>query len=135
MKPTSVKSLITFLYFSELAEGITFFEEMLGLSPVETQDFARIYPFTDKAYIGIVAGASGFLQPQAENAVLITLVVDDVCSWYDYLQERGVVLLTEVKHNPSINIRCFFFEGPGGYKFEVQEFLSPIARRIFHEEA
>jgi hypothetical protein len=125
--------LITFLYFSDMAEPSQFFEQVLELEPVVTESFARIYRLSSTGYVGVVVGSQGFLQAKSESAVLTTLVVRDVDGWYQRLAAKGVKLLSELKLHPEIQIRGFFFEGPGGYKFEVQEFLRPEAIALFHQ--
>jgi catechol 2,3-dioxygenase-like lactoylglutathione lyase family enzyme len=64
--------------------------------------------------------------------VLCTLVVDDVPDWYARLRERGVKILREPRVYDDIQVHCFFFEDPGGYAFEVQQFLKPELADIFH---
>lgn len=83
------------------------------------------------AYLGIVAGDKGFHTPQERNAVLVTLVVNDIEGWYERLKSRGVKLLTELQHREEIQIRCFFLEDPGGYSLEVQQFLKPHLAELF----
>ena len=121
----SISSQITFLYFDDLISVIPFFEETLKLELVTEQDAARIYRMAGSAFIGIVDSAVGHWQARAENAVLISLVVDDVQGWYDYLKAEGVRLLTGIRRPEIAPVECFFFEGPGGYHFEIQRFLDP----------
>ncbi len=126
-------SQITFLYFRDLEAPARFFEDILGLTLVEQQSFARIYRVAGSAFIGIVNGTGGFLRPQEQNAVLITMVTDRVDEWYEQLRDAGVNLLSDVQINSVINIKGFFFEGPGGYRFEVQQFLRPDLLNTFHK--
>ena len=65
--------------------------------------------------------------------MLITFCVDDVPGWYEYLRGKGVKILREMQNRPDNQVRCFFFEGPGGYSFEIQEFLNPEKAGIFHK--
>jgi predicted enzyme related to lactoylglutathione lyase len=130
-----MQSQITFFYYPELAPAAAFYEEVLGLSVVMDQGWARIYHVSGGAFLGIVAGDKGFHRPQEKSAVLLTLVVDDAAAWYTYLQERGVHLLTELRHREDIQIRCFYLQDPGGYSIEIQEFLQPEVRREFGGEA
>lgn len=123
---------ITFLYFDDLDKPSRFFEDILQLTLVEQQSFARIYRTAGDAYIGIVSGTGGFLRPQECNAVLITLATDHVDEWFEYLRAAGITLLTDVQHNATINIKGFFFVGPGGYAFEVQQFLRSDLANTFH---
>jgi predicted enzyme related to lactoylglutathione lyase len=120
-----IESQITFLYYSDLEPVASFFENTLGLDLVVDQGWAKIYRTGGAAFLGIVAGDRGFHQTQEKNAVLITLVVDDAVQWYAYLRKQGISLLTQLQVRDEIGIRCFFFEDPGGYTFEVQQFLEP----------
>lgn len=127
----NISSQITFLYFDDLVSVIPFFEETLNLEPVTEQDAARIYRVSGNAFLGIVDGAVGHWQAKADNAVLITLVVDDVLGWYDQLKANGVTMLTGVEKPRIAPVECFFFEGPGGYHFEIQRFLDPETAKTY----
>lgn len=128
-----VRAQITFLYYDDLEPADEFYREVMQLELVEDQGWVKIYSVKGNAFVGIVCGERGFHQPQEENAVLITLVVDDVFGWYDYLKGKGVKLLTEVREVKDIQIRAFFVEDPGGYSIEIQQFLAPEVARIFHQ--
>lgn len=127
------QSQITFLYYHEVEPIAAFFQEVMGFELVEDQGWAKIYRITGDAFLGVVAGERGFHTPQEKNAVLVTLAVEDVPGWYDYLQGKGVKMLTEMQHAPDIGVRGFFFEDPGGYAFEVQQFLKPHLAEVFHK--
>ena len=131
MKRPSLQSQITFLYCRDLARAARFYEDVLQLELCDDQGDARIYRVAEKAFVGIVDGAKGHCQPQETNAVLVTLISENVEDWYTYLKECGVKLLTEVKQPQSFPVRCFFFEDPEGYQYEVQRFLDPETARRF----
>ena len=126
-----VQSLITFLYYHQIEPAASFYEDILGLELVEDQGWAKIYRAGGNAFLGIVAGEQGFHAPQDKNAVLVTLVVDDVPVWYDRLAGLGVKMLSELEHRQEIGIRCFFLQDPGGYSIEIQQFLMPRHAQIF----
>ncbi len=127
------QSQITFLYYQNLAPIAAFYQDVMGFELVEDQGWAKIYRVGGDAYVGIVGGEKGFHRPQEKNAVLITLVVNDVPAWYDYLKGQGVTMLSELQHSQEIQVRGFFFKGPGGYTFEIQQFLKPELAKIFHK--
>lgn len=133
IKPAT--SQITFLYFDELDTPHRFFTEVMELEMVEQQDFARIYRVSSTAFVGAVTGSKGYLRPQERNAVLVTLLVNDIEAWYLRMQAEGVEITRPLEERPDINIRCFFLTGPGNYSFEIQEFLSPALREIFHQRS
>jgi len=127
----TIQSQITFLYYREIGPIASFYQDVMGFDLVEDQEWAKIYRIGGNAYLGIVAGEKGFHKAQEKNAVLVTLVVNDVPGWYDYLKGKGVEMLSALQHKKDIQIRCFFFKDPGGYTFEVQQFLKPDLAQIF----
>ena len=129
-----VQSQITFLYYRDLEPIDRFYQEVMGFELIEDQGWAKIYSVNGNAFVGIVDGEKGFYKPQEKNAVLITLVVDDVFWWYDYLKGKGVKLLTEIKEYKEIQVRCFFCADPGGYSIEIQQFLNPDVARFFYRD-
>jgi predicted enzyme related to lactoylglutathione lyase len=126
-----LSSQITFLYFKELAGPAHFFEEVLGLQKVDDQGFARIYRISGGAFIGIVDEAQGYCDAPAAKNVLITLVTDDVHQWYERLQAAGIAIDAAPAIHEKANVEGFFFEGPGGYAFEIQKFLNPAIAMHF----
>jgi predicted enzyme related to lactoylglutathione lyase len=133
-KPIVAQSQITFFYYRDLESAARFYEQTMRFELVEDQQWAKIYRVAGTAFMGIVAGDKGFRRPQEYNAVLLTILVNDVYSWYAYLQELGVKFLTEVQDKPDIQVRCFFIEDPGGYAIEIQQFLRPDLVKIFHSD-
>jgi len=127
------QSQITFLYYRDLRPVAAFYEETMGFQLVNDQGWAKIYRVSGNAFLGIVDEQKGFLKTQEKNAVLITLLVNNVPEWYDYLKQAGIKLLTEAQEKENIQVRCFFFEDPGGYVLEIQQFLNLDVARIFHE--
>ncbi len=125
-------SQITFLYFKSLTEPTHFFEEILKLQKIDDQGFARIYQLAGGAFIGIVDEASGYCDAPAEKNVLITMVTEDVYGWYERLKGAGVAIDTPPAVQAKANVECFFFEGPGGYAFEIQRFLNPKTAAYFN---
>jgi len=129
-----IQSQVTFLYYDDLKAASEFYGDVIGFRLVEDQKWAKIYRASGGAYVGIVAGKKGFHQAQESNAVLLTLLVDDVTAWYEYLQSRDVKIVSELAEKEDIQVRCFFLEDPGGYSIEIQRFLKPELVQIFHRD-
>ena len=125
------QSQITFLYYNDLEPIAKFYQDVMGLKLVVDQGWAKIYAVSETSFVGIVDGTKGSHKPQEKNAVLVTLVVDDVYAWYDYLKGQGVKMTSEVKEHEAIQVRGFFCEDPGGYSIEVQKFLDPETALTF----
>ena len=133
MPPTRIASQITFLYYQNLAAAQQFYEGILGLEKVEDQGWAKIYRVSGTAFVGLVDEAHGSLKAQPENAVMLTLVVDDVPGWYAYLRENKVKIRQEYGRSETIQIEYFFAEDPGGYVLEFERFLKPELTAVFHQ--
>jgi predicted enzyme related to lactoylglutathione lyase len=125
------QSQITWFYYRDLDEASEFYEMTLGLERVLDQGWTRVYRTGVSSFLGLVSGEMGFKQPQAESAVLISLIVDDVDAWHAHLQGKGVRFLRDLGDFPAIRIRNFFIQDPGGYAVEIQQFMDPEHARIF----
>jgi len=123
MNDMSFQSQITFLYYKNLSRAAEFYENIMRFELCDDQGAAKIYRTYSNAYIGIVDEKTGHCRAQETNAVLITLVTEDVEQWYNYLQSKEVKILTEVMQPESFPVKCFFFEDPEGYQLEIQKFL------------
>jgi predicted enzyme related to lactoylglutathione lyase len=131
MSLTPFQSQITFLYYDDLGPPSAFYGDLLGLEMVVDQEMARIFRAAGHAFIGIVDGAQGYHQVRAENSLVISLTVENVDRWYDHLLNSGVKIITELCDHERALVRSFFFEDPGGYTLEIQEFTRPEDRLVF----
>jgi catechol 2,3-dioxygenase-like lactoylglutathione lyase family enzyme len=121
-RPT-VASQITFFYYRDLEPIAHFYEEIMGFERVEDQGWAKIYRVNGRAFMGIVDEQRGFHRVQERNAVLLTLVVDDVWAWYNHLKSQGFEVPKEPVISDEVKVEYFFFRDPGGYVIEIQRFL------------
>lgn len=133
MATSPPKSTITWFYYDNLDEASKFYGTTLGLELALDAGWAKIYRTTGNAFIGLVDAqeGKGVRQTQETNAVLLTLVVDDVPTWYERLSTAAAKLQSEVKILEEVQIRTFFLSDPGGYSLEIQEFLDPKVRSTF----
>ena len=127
----AVASQITFFYYRDLTPIAHFYEEVMGFERVEDQGWAKIYRVNGRAFMGIVDEQRGFHRAQERNAVLLTLVVDDVWAWYNYLKNQGIEIPKEPAISDQVKVEYFFFQDPGGYVIEIQRFLKPELEEPF----
>lgn len=122
----NISSQITFLYFKNYEAGCHFLNEILGLEEALDVTWAKVYQSTNKSFIGAVNKPDREIQM---NDVLISLTVDSVEKYYkDYVGK--VENLTPIKFF-EFGLKSFFFDGPEGYKFEVQEFTNEEIKQLF----
>lgn len=131
MSKLSPSSQITFLYFDDLDKAKKFFDEILQLERANDQGWAVIWKAAGKSFIGAVDRRKGSLKTVNRGGVLISLTVSDIEAAYEAIKKRSPVSLTEIKEMKDIGLRSFFFKGPEGYDFEIQQFTSEEMKKIF----
>ena len=127
----NISSQITFLYFNDYETGCEFLESVLELEPVYDPGWAKVYRSVGDAYIGAVKAKDGSIDGSKKGGVLISLTVENVDNYYKKFKELKVTDLSEIKHFDDIGLRSFFFKGPEGYDFEIQEFLNKDLKELF----
>ncbi len=122
----NVTGQYVFFYYHDLGAPTGFYEDILGFKPTFTEDWIRIYQVTPTSYLGIAADSEGaFHAPQENNAVMFSIVTDDVDGWYARLKSYPeVTFLKEIFNHPSAPIRAFMIADPGGYTLEVFQWLT-----------
>ena len=132
MANLQLTSNITFLYFNDLEAAKPFFEEVLGLEKAYDPGWAAVYRLRDKAFLGAVDNHSGSIQVTSTDSVLISLTVDNIEEGHESLKgSRGVEGLSEIKQVKDLALKSFFFTGPEGYHFEVEQFTSGALSELF----
>ena len=132
MANLQLTSNITFLYFNDLEAAKPFFEEILGLEKAYDPGWAAVYRLRDKAFLGAVDNHSGSIQVTSTDSVLISLTVDNIEEVHESLKgSRGVEGLSEIKQVKDLALKSFFFTGPEGYHFEVEQFTSGALSELF----
>ncbi len=121
----SIKENTLMFYYKDLAGVAPFYEKTLGLTKTFDKDWVKIYQLTPSSSIGIVQeGETSFHRAQADNAVMLSIVTDDVDAWYERLkQAEGIVFLKEIYNNENVPIRAFLVADPGGYSVEFFQWL------------
>lgn len=126
-----VRSQITFLYYRSLEAAASFYGEALALDLAADYGWTKIYRVSGNAFLGIVDEDVGSLEVQERNAVMISLVVDDVDRWYRRLSDADVTILADMAERHGV-IRSFWCQDPGGYVLSIEQFIDPDAAGIFH---
>lgn len=132
MAKLQLTSNITFLYFNDLEAAKPFFEEILGLEKVYDPGWSVVYRLRDKAFLGAVDNHSGSIQVTSTDSVLVSLTVSNIEEVYEELKGcKGVEGLSEIKQVKNLDLKSFFFTGPEGYHFEVEQFTSGELSELF----
>jgi catechol 2,3-dioxygenase-like lactoylglutathione lyase family enzyme len=122
MERPAIQQQVTFLHSEDLEETRVFYENVLGLSLVLDQGLCLIFRTTADAYLGFCQHLQG---AEFLSGVIVTLVTDEVETWYGYLEQQGLLIDKPPEYNEKFNIFHFFLRDPNGYLIEIQRFLSP----------
>jgi catechol 2,3-dioxygenase-like lactoylglutathione lyase family enzyme len=123
-----IDSQITFLYTHNLAQTAHFYEEIMGLQLKLDQGTCRIYQVSQDGYLGFCKrtnAAAPSAEPDTPH-VILTMVVPNVDTWYQYLKEQDVRLEKPPATNHDYKIYHCFLRDPNGYLLEIQQFLHPF---------
>jgi extradiol dioxygenase family protein len=118
-----VRDQVTFLYYADLAAPRRFYGALLGLSPYYETPWVTLYRSAPHATIGVVKRPDDQVSAEAKrDAVMVSIVTDDVESWYQQLKRGGQVKFEkEIYDHPQVPIRAFLIRDPAGYSVEVFE--------------
>ena len=126
IQPPAIKENTIMFYYKDLAAVVPFYEKTLGLTKTFDEDWVKIFQLTPGSSIGLVQeGETSFHRAQADNAVMLSIVTDDVDAWYRRLKAtEGIVFLKEIYNNENVPIRAFLVADPGGYSIEFFQWLN-----------
>ena len=122
-------SQITFLNFRDFECGKDFIKNTLGLPEVYNIGWAVVYRAAERAFLGAVDGGKSELGKK--DGVLISLTANDAEKFHSRISARLGEAVSDVKEIPSAGLKSFFFTGPDGFQFEIEEFLLPELKDIF----
>ena len=127
MKNLGIEGVVIFLYYDGLETASNFYREIMNFKLVLNREWVKIYQLKDGAYIGLVKkgkSASPSLQRTSNatsKAVMISMMVSDVQSWYRYLQDQKVKLEGEPSLGKDIGRTAFRLWDPEGYVIEIMD--------------
>ena len=84
------------------------------------------------AFLGAVDNAQGSIQVDSTSSVLVSLTVANIHEVHAALEgAEGVDGLSPIKQVKEMALESFFFTGPEGYHFEVEQFASGELQKLF----
>ncbi len=132
MAKLDLTSNITFLYFNDMEAAKRFLSQTLGLSVAYDPGWACVYRLRDKSFLGAVDNSAGSIKVDSTSSVLVSLTVSNIHEVHQALQGAfGVEGLSPIKQVKDLALESFFFTGPEGYHFEVEQFTSGELRELF----
>ncbi|MGI9203093.1 MAG: VOC family protein, partial [Woeseiaceae bacterium] len=119
----SLTSQVTMFYYKDIEPAAYFYGELLGLEKTFDLTWVKFYKTGPASTVGLVTeGDGGWHKVQDTNAVMLSLVTEEVDAWYERLRDKeDLTILKEIGDGGPV--RSFLLEDPGGYTVEFFEWL------------
>ncbi len=116
-----IDGMITFTYYKDIEKAAEFYSETLGFDMVMNRDWVKILKVGLDSHIGLVNAEKGYLKPQKDKPVMLSIFVEDIDKWYNILEEKSVKTNHPPQKSGDIDMRGFLTWDPEGY---IVEFLT-----------
>ena len=117
-----IEGMITFTYYNDIEKAAEFYGETLGFESVMNREWVKIFKVGKDSHIGVVNAEKGYLKPQEEKPVMLSIIVEDVDELYKMLQEKDVKTNHPPQKSGDIDMRGFLTWDPEGYVIEFLTF-------------
>ena len=119
----AIDSQITMFYYTDIGPPAEFYENIIGLEKTLDWSWVIFFQTGPSSFIGLVTeGPGAYHDVQPHNAVMLSLVTNDLDLWYARLKGKGDVTFLKPLGN-SGPIKNFMVEDPGGYTVEFFQWL------------
>tara|TARA_B100000686_G_scaffold338814_1_gene411910 strand:+ start:4483 stop:4971 length:489 start_codon:yes stop_codon:yes gene_type:complete len=119
----AIDSQITMFYYTDIGPATKFYGDIIGLEKTLDWSWVIFFQTGPSSFIGLVKeGEGAFHRVQPHNAVMLSLVTNDLDLWYARLKGKDDVTFLKPLGN-SGPIRSFMVEDPGGYTVEFFQWL------------
>jgi len=129
------KATVTWLYYKDMVAMENFYQEVLGLTRVADQGWAKIYRGSESGYVGLVDERRGMHSFTEKKAVNVSFIMDDLDGWFKYVKDNNSFTLREdsVSTGPESKYRAFVGYDPEGYYFEFDTFYKHADNTLLME--
>lgn len=121
-----VTAQISHLYYANLDEAVTFYQNILGLKLIDSSTVA----ISEDAYIQLHAFDELHGGNQAKSTA-IAFLTKQLPDWYDHLQAQNIPIKYTYKPRESGPHDGFVAIDPGGYLLEFEEFKQHPENELF----
>lgn len=125
---TSFASQVTFLDFEDYRAGKDFMTRVLQLENVYDIGWAIVCGAAGRAFLGLVDREKQ-THPHPEG-LLISLTTDCIEAWHRHIS--AFLQVSPIAEVPGAGLKSFFFTGPEGYRFEIQQFTAELPGKLFY---
>lgn len=120
-----IRATVQWLYYTDLPAMQNFYQQLLGVSMICDQGWAKIYQVSPSSFIGLVDGAKGLHKVSDSARVTVSFFTHNVESWFAKAKNTaGLALRTpEITHEGKM-VSLFVAYDPDGYFLEWDQFAN-----------
>lgn len=113
---------ITFFYYNDLERADDFYSTIMEFEKVIDLSYARVFKITEGAHIGIVNSEEGYLKPSKDKPVMLTIIVENIESWFNNLKEKGINVKEGMVRRKKPDMTTLLIRDPEDYVIEILQF-------------
>ncbi len=120
------KATVLWMYYEDLARAERFYEDVIGLTLMVDQGWAKIYPTSATGFIGLVDGEKGMHQATPDKAVTVSFLTSEVDAWFEHLERQAELEKLQLRHDEVLDegfVRVFVAYDPENYFLEFDTFM------------
>jgi len=121
-KELGIQGTIFWLYYKDLQEAQTFYQNNLNLNLLVDQGFAKLYGSSATGFIGLVDESKGLHRFSEKKSVNIGFFTENIGKWYEYLLEKGLKMKDSLEEAVKGRVRAFVCYDTAGYFLEFDTF-------------
>ena len=121
-KNLMIQGTICWLYYQDLSEAQSFYQNLMNLELLVDQGFAQVYASSPSGFIGLVDAAKGLHGFSQKKSVNVGYITDQVDQWYQYLVKKGLKMRDPLDEAVKGRVRAFVCFDVAGYYLEFDTF-------------
>jgi predicted enzyme related to lactoylglutathione lyase len=132
-----VRGTVLWLYYQDLGRAEAFYQDLLGVSTVVDQGWAKVLPASPTGFVGLVDGGRGLHRATDDKAVTVSFITDGLEDWLDHAGGvQGLALRAPDAISEGEFVRMLVGHDPEGYHLEWNDFLDvELNRELLRELA
>ena len=119
------KATVLWTYYRDLPAAERFYEDVMGMTLIVDQGWAKIYRTSETGFIGLVDGERGMHQATQDKAVTVSFLTTDVDAWFEHLAGQQALEKLRLRHDEVLDegfVRVFVAYDPENYFLEFDTF-------------
>lgn len=124
--PLGFKATVLWTYYEDLVGATEFYQNVMGLTLIVDQGWAKLYRTSETGFIGLVDGERGMHQATPDKAVTVSFLTTDVDAWLKHMKRQEELEKLVLRHQEVVEegfVRAFVAYDLENYYLELDTFV------------